>query len=492
MCSGTGEGSGLKVSWCCDGGREFLAFALCCGPESPPGLSVTESISALGRRMRPKLKSESAVPTEAQPNDSAMASPPTKPSKLQKNRAPKHAPALSKGIGYGGSDNPHNPFNSILSSKAKTPPVSEEPEVGLYFKALSLILPSADRERPTAFDLGPQARLKFMISRSPMFFKALQLLRQSCMEELASEQSSSPYAKALDFAIALTKHADLLPLLHDEAVLYPTEERLGPLTFIQELPDSPALAPGSRHISASSSDTEKTKSMDSLLQGFARQCEIFVKKASAHLDDFKSPEDQAMLSRAQRAIDTANSVAALRPVADDSPPDPKSEATSSGPGSSSRIITRSRSAKQALNAEMEKATSQSTAFHREHCVVELPDEQILKDHHFALQARAMESLGAQPAKGGRMKKLVTQVVSLRENLPYGIYVRYGESRMDVMKVLMVGPIDTPYQDGLFEFDLFCPPDFPATPPEMHFRTTGMGTIGFNPNLYNNGRGKFQF
>lgn len=474
------SGPGLKVSWCCDGGREFLVFALCCGPEAPRRPSITGSIPTLARcRTRLKVKSESSVPTqdtEEQPGNSAMGSVPAKSSKLQKNRAPKYTSQLSKGTGYGGSEGSHLPFN-MLSSKAKTPPLSEDPELGLYFTALSLVLPSKDRERPTAFDLGPQAPLKFMISRSPVFFKALQLLRQSCMEELASEQSFNLYSQVLDFAIALTKHADLLTLLYVEAVLYPPQEHLGPLAF----------APAGSQVSASSSNAEeKTKSMDSLLQNLARQCEIFVQKASTHLNEFMSPEDQAMLSRAEKVIVAANSVAALRSVVDDFPPDPDPEAAEPDPGSSSRIITRSRSAKQALNAELEKATSQSTMFHRENCALELPDEKILEGHHFAIQARAIETLTVKPARG-RMKKLVTQVVSLSENLPYGIYVRYGASRMDVMKVLIVGPMDTPYQDGLFEFDLFCGADFPAKPPEMYFRTTGMGTVGFNPNLYNNGK-----
>jgi baculoviral IAP repeat-containing protein 6 len=88
-----------------------------------------------------------------------------------------------------------------------------------------------------------------------------------------------------------------------------------------------------------------------------------------------------------------------------------------------------------------------------------------------------------------MKKLVMQIASLRTDLPDGIYVRHGASRLDVMKVLIMGPENTPYEHGLFEFDLFCTKDFPMKPPEMHFRTTGSGKVGFNPNLYANGKGE---
>ncbi len=58
-----------------------------------------------------------------------------------------------------------------------------------------------------------------------------------------------------------------------------------------------------------------------------------------------------------------------------------------------------------------------------------------------------------------------------------------------MKVLIIGPKGTPYEHGLFEFDLFCPSNFPNAPPNMLFRTTGGGRVRFNPNLYNCGKGK---
>lgn len=92
------------------------------------------------------------------------------------------------------------------------------------------------------------------------------------------------------------------------------------------------------------------------------------------------------------------------------------------------------------------------------------------------------------AAKGRMKKLVAQIANLRTSLPEGIWVRHGSSRLDVMKVLMVGPKGTPYEHGLFEFDLFCPGEFPNRPPSVFFRTTGGGSVRFNPNLYEDGKG----
>ena len=53
--------------------------------------------------------------------------------------------------------------------------------------------------------------------------------------------------------------------------------------------------------------------------------------------------------------------------------------------------------------------------------------------------------------------------------------------------MIAGPDDTPYAGGLFEFDCFIPINYPHSPPLMHLRTTGRGSVRFNPNLYNNGK-----
>ncbi|KAI9860634.1 MAG: hypothetical protein M1813_006059 [Trichoglossum hirsutum] len=50
---------------------------------------------------------------------------------------------------------------------------------------------------------------------------------------------------------------------------------------------------------------------------------------------------------------------------------------------------------------------------------------------------------------GRQPKLVRQITELT-NLPEGIFVRVVDSRPDVLKALIVGPRDTPYEGGLFE------------------------------------------
>lgn len=59
--------------------------------------------------------------------------------------------------------------------------------------------------------------------------------------------------------------------------------------------------------------------------------------------------------------------------------------------------------------------------------------------------------------------------------------------MDVMNALITGPLDTPYAGGCFIFDIFFPGTYPSTPPLVNLRTTGAGSVRFNPNLYNTGK-----
>ncbi|CAK1358256.1 unnamed protein product [Cercospora beticola] len=113
-------------------------------------------------------------------------------------------------------------------------------------------------------------------------------------------------------------------------------------------------------------------------------------------------------------------------------------------------------------------------------VSEVADEEIMSKHHFAAAHLAF-------SPPGRMTRIMQELARLQTSLPNGIFVRYASSRPDLMKVLIIGPKDTPYENGLFEFDMFCSEKFPNEPPKMHFRTTAGGTVRFNPNLYQDGK-----
>ena len=81
-----------------------------------------------------------------------------------------------------------------------------------------------------------------------------------------------------------------------------------------------------------------------------------------------------------------------------------------------------------------------------------------------------------------------EVASLTTGAPPGVIIRIDESRFDVMRVVIVGAKETPYENGCFVFDVFVPPQYPAVPPLVHFMTTGRATFRFNANLYREGKG----
>lgn len=68
-----------------------------------------------------------------------------------------------------------------------------------------------------------------------------------------------------------------------------------------------------------------------------------------------------------------------------------------------------------------------------------------------------------------------------------IYVRTYESRLDLLRCLIIGPRDTPYEHAPFVIDLQLGTEFPQVPPVAHFHswTGGLGRI--NPNLYEEGK-----
>nr|KAG5700866.1 hypothetical protein BaRGS_012273 [Batillaria attramentaria] len=108
-------------------------------------------------------------------------------------------------------------------------------------------------------------------------------------------------------------------------------------------------------------------------------------------------------------------------------------------------------------------------------------------HHFESNVKASGAFN-NPA---RTRRLAQEAVTLSTSLPLSynssVFVRCDEERLDIMKVLITGPSDTPYANGAFEFDVYFPQDYPNSPPYINLETTGNHTVRFNPNLYNDGK-----
>ncbi|CAM0901749.1 unnamed protein product [Alopecurus aequalis] len=100
------------------------------------------------------------------------------------------------------------------------------------------------------------------------------------------------------------------------------------------------------------------------------------------------------------------------------------------------------------------------------------------DHHY------LDSMDEGGTAGKTWIKAVQKEWKILENsLPDTIYVRAFEDRMDLFRAVMVGASGTPYQDGLFFFDMHLPPSYPEVPPEVYYHSFG---LRLNPNLDESG------
>ena len=88
---------------------------------------------------------------------------------------------------------------------------------------------------------------------------------------------------------------------------------------------------------------------------------------------------------------------------------------------------------------------------------------------------------------GCIARITSNLKHLTKEPLEGIYVCPDEDRVDQCYALLIGPEDTPYENGFFYFHMDFPFDFPFNPPKVTFMTTGGGQVRFNPNLYADGK-----
>lgn len=84
-----------------------------------------------------------------------------------------------------------------------------------------------------------------------------------------------------------------------------------------------------------------------------------------------------------------------------------------------------------------------------------------------------------------IKRLSFEISTLSRELPIhkdaSIFLRIDEENPRCMRALITGPPDTPYDNGLYIFDIYIPPNYPIEVPCVNFINTGGKR--FNPNLY---------
>ena len=84
-----------------------------------------------------------------------------------------------------------------------------------------------------------------------------------------------------------------------------------------------------------------------------------------------------------------------------------------------------------------------------------------------------------------LKQIRFEISLLKSALPKRIVVVVFEDRIDLLSVMITGPEDTPYEDGLFLFDIQLPSNYPNGPPIVHY--VSFCSDRLNPNLYESGK-----
>ncbi|XP_056857289.1 putative ubiquitin-conjugating enzyme E2 38 [Raphanus sativus] len=129
------------------------------------------------------------------------------------------------------------------------------------------------------------------------------------------------------------------------------------------------------------------------------------------------------------------------------------------------------------SASSEAVTSAQANYLRDFKRFDTVDD--FSDHHYASKGKASK----QHSKTW-LKKVQEDWKILEKDLPETIFVRACESRMDLMRAVIIGAEGTPYHDGLFFFDIQFPDNYPSVPPKVHYHSGG---LRINPNLYNCGK-----
>lgn len=88
---------------------------------------------------------------------------------------------------------------------------------------------------------------------------------------------------------------------------------------------------------------------------------------------------------------------------------------------------------------------------------------------------------------GSINRITKEITSLQKADDLSLAVAFKDSDVRHVRALIVGPSETPYEFGFFEFDIKFPKSYPIQPPSVKCTTTNGGRCRFNPNVYSNGK-----
>ncbi|OJJ84534.1 ubiquitin-conjugating enzyme E2 [Aspergillus glaucus CBS 516.65] len=80
-------------------------------------------------------------------------------------------------------------------------------------------------------------------------------------------------------------------------------------------------------------------------------------------------------------------------------------------------------------------------------------------------------------------RISREIKQLQSSTDLSLAISCDDQDLRKVRALILGPPETPYQFGFFEFSITFGTDYPAGPPTVQALTTNQGQCRFNPNIY---------
>ena len=317
----------------------------------------------------------------------------------------------SKGTGYGkdvyyspfATGDPSSPFfgGHGQGYRALEFKQADDKTDNITRKILGLVtglLPSRDREASPV--------LAAMIELSLIHDRTAQLLRNDSLQDAMKREGL--YHKLLDFIKSVGGHQDIEFLVIDKR--YVKKQSAGLMTL-----SAGSKTNGDPSQLLEMSEDGRASSLISCMENLAVQSRMLLQGSQAAEREFKSSSGRAALNLAGRILEVYDNLAPRK----------------------------SRERKDGKKGD--KATEWAD-YHKCHAVN--MEENVVKYLSGSLQNQAL-CLTYSPKE--RMKWLVTEAAEMSTSLPPNIFLKVDSVRPDLMKCLIVGPDDTPYAGGLFEW-----------------------------------------
>ncbi|KAI9792941.1 MAG: hypothetical protein M1816_001263 [Peltula sp. TS41687] len=326
--------------------------------------------------------------------------------------------------------------------------------LGQILAFTTFVLPS--RKRGSSFDKSPPPAVNAALRLGLLIDKVAELLRNDSIADISSR--SSVYFPAMDFVKALATHESTADLVTLERYYKRGTSGLqaisaGGSSGVDPKGKGKAKASSEPPIILGNPKDGNAPAVISRLGNLVKQSEIMLGlgNATSARREFRSDADNQTTLRLCKAIVNVHTT-----------------------------ISPTSGIEDALRTTNLGATHTSwSSYHRADCF-ELTEE-ILESHRFA------SSLNQRHSPKGRIPYLMKEMASMSTSLPEGIFVKASSETPGLMKCLIVGPDDTPYEGGLFEFDIGAGLDYPDRPPAVFFRGTHSGFADMNPNLHRDGK-----